>query len=169
MNRRSMLTATTMALLLGVALSTGDAVGQTAKDLVGTWTFASVETTRADGTRTQPFGANPKGYVMFDGNGRFVYLLTRPGRPKFASNSRDDASPEENKATVQGSLAYAGTYSVSDKTLIFSVEATTFPNAEGTDQKRSIVVTADELRWSNPAPTTGGAGARAEAVLKRVK
>jgi Lipocalin-like domain len=169
MNRRSMLTATTMALLLGVPLSTGDAAGQTAKDLVGTWTFTSVELTRPDGTKTQPFGANPKGYVLFDGNGHFAYLLTRSARPKFASNSRDDATPEENRATVQGTLAYAGTYSVSDKTLTFSVEASTFPNAEGADQKRFILVTADELRWSNPAPTTGGAGARAEAVLKRVK
>jgi hypothetical protein len=169
MNRRSMLTATTMTLLLGVTLPTGDAAGQAAKELVGTWTFASVETTRADGTKTQPFGANPKGYVIFDSNGRFVYLLTRSGRPKFASNSRDDTTPEENKATVQGSLAYAGTYSVNDKTLTFSVEASTFPNAEGVDQKRFILVTADELRWSNPAPTTGGAGAKAEAVLKRVK
>jgi hypothetical protein len=169
MNRRSMLTATTMALLLGVALPKGDAVGQTAKDLVGTWTWASVELTRSDGTKTQPFGATPKGYVIFDSNGRFAYLLTRPGRPKFASNTRDDATPEEYKATVQGSLAYTGTYSVSDKTLIFSVEASTFPNAEGADQKRSVLVTADEMRWSNPAPTTGGAGAKAEAVLKRVK
>jgi Lipocalin-like domain len=165
MNRRSMLTATTMALL---ALPTGGAVGQTAKDLVGTWSWVSVDLTRPDGTKYQPFSANPKGYVIFDSNGRFAYLLSRPGRPKFAANNRDEGTPEENKATVQQTLAYSGTYEVSDKTLIFHVEASTYPNAEGVDQKRSITVTGDELRWTNPAPTVAGGGT-AHTVLRRVK
>jgi Lipocalin-like domain len=96
--------------------------------------------------------------------------LARPGRPKFASNNRDGTIPEENKATVQGTLAYSGRYSVSDKTLIFHIEASTFPNAEGAEQKRVITsLTADELKYSNPAPTAGGAGAKAETVLKRVR
>lgn len=172
MRRFGILTAitVTMALPLGVALSTGDAVGQTAKDLAGTWTFNSVDITRPDGTKSQPFGANPKGLVVFDGNGHFAYLLTRPDRPKFAANNRQQGTEEENKATVQGTLAYAGRYSVADngKTLIFHVEASSYPNAEGTDQKRSITVTADELKWINPAPTVAGGGT-AHAVLKRVK
>jgi hypothetical protein len=169
MNRRSILTATTTALLLSVGLSTGDAVGQTAKDLVGTWTWASVELTRADGTKTQPFGANPKGYVIFDSNGRFAYLLSRPDRPKFAAGNREQGTPEENKAAVLGTLAYSGTYSVADggKTLVFHIEASSYPNSEGTDQKRSITVTASELRWTNPAPTVAGGGT-AQTVLRRV-
>jgi Lipocalin-like domain len=168
MNRRSMmLTSTVVSLMLmGPA---GNAIGQTVKDFVGTWTWVSVDIVRPDGSRTPSFGPNPKGNVVFDANGHFAYLLTRPGRPKFASNNRDDATPEELKATVQGTLAYSGTYSVSDKTLTFHVEASTFPNAEGADQKRLITLTGDELKWTNPAPTVGGAGARAEAVLKRVK
>ena len=172
MNRRSMMLTSTAAslMLLGLALPAGNAVGQTAKDLVGTWTWASVEIVRPDGSRTQPFGANPKGNIVFDTNGHFAYLLARPGRPKFASNNRDDTTPEENKATVQGTLAYSGRYSVSDKTLIFHIEASTFPNAEGAEQKRVITsLTADELKYSNPAPTAGGAGAKAETVLKRVR
>ena len=71
---------------------------------------------------------------------------------------------------MQGTLAYSGRYSVSDKTLIFHIEASTFPNAEGAEQKRVITsLTADELKYSNPAPTAGGAGARAETVLKRIR
>jgi Lipocalin-like domain len=165
MNRRSMLTATTMALL---ALPTGGAVGQTAKDLVGTWTWVQVDLTRPDGTKYQPFGTNPKGFVIFDSNGRFAYLLSRPDRPKFAANNRDQGTPEENKAAVLGALAYSGTYSVNDKTLIFNVEASNYPNAEGQEQKRTITLTADELRWTNPAPTVAGGGT-AQTVLRRVK
>jgi hypothetical protein len=169
MNRRNMMLTSTAASLTLLGL-TGNAMGQTAKDLVGTWTWVTVETVRPDGSRSQPFGPNPKGNIVFDANGHFAYLLARPGRPKFASNSRDDTTPEENKATVLGSLAYSGTYSVTDKTLIFHIEASTFPNAEGAEQKRVVTsLTADELKYTNPAPTVGGTGARAETVLKRVR
>lgn len=161
MHRFRTLTLTAISLLiLGVAF------GQTAKDLVGTWTWVSADVVRPDGTKVQPFGPNPKGLIIFDANGHFAYLLTRPGRPKFAANNRDEGTPEENQATVQGSLGYSGTYSVSDKTLIFKIEAATYPNTEGTEQKRLFTLMGDELKWTNPAPTVGGT---AETVLRRVK
>ena len=169
MNRRNVLNASAITLL-GLALPSGYALGQSAKDLVGTWAWVSVELARADGTKTQPFSANPKGMVIFDSNGRFVYLLTAPGRPKFAANNREQGTPEENKASTLGTLAYSGTYEVADggKTLVFHVEASSYPNSEGTDQKRTITLTADELKWSNPAPTVAGGGT-ANVVLRRVK
>jgi hypothetical protein len=167
MNRRNVLSTSAMTLL-GLALSSSYALGQTAKDLVGTWSWVSVDITRPDGTKYQAFGANPKGFVIFDSNGRFAYLLSRPDRPKFAANNREQGTPEENKAAVQGTLAYSGTYEVSDKTLIFHVEASSYPNAEGVEQKRTITVTGDELRWINPAPTVAGGGT-ANTVLRRVK
>jgi hypothetical protein len=171
MRRLNIVTLTALGLLcLGVGLLTRNAVGQTAKDLVGTWTWASVELMRADGTKTQPFGANPKGMVIFDSNGHFAYLLSRPDRAKFAANNREQGTAEENKAAMLGTLAYAGRYSVDDggKTLVFHIEASSYPNSEGTDQKRSITVTGDELKWTNPAPTVAGGGT-AHVVLKRVK
>jgi len=167
MNRRNVLSTSAMTLL-GLAMSSSYALGQTAKDLVGTWSWVSVDITRPDGTKYQAFGANPKGFVIFDSNGRFAYLCSRPDRPKFAANNREQGTPEENKAAVQGTLAYSGTYEVSDKTLIFHVEASSYPNAEGVEQKRSITVTGDELRWINPAPTIAGGGT-ANTVLRRVK
>jgi Lipocalin-like domain len=169
MNRRSILTVSAVTAL-GLAVPSGYALSQTAKDLVGTWTWTSVDLIRADGTKTQPFGANPKGYVIFDSNGRFAYLLTRPDRAKFAANNREQGTPEENKASVLGVLAYSGRYSISDggKTLIFHIEASSYPNAEGVDQKRSITLTEDELKWINPAPTVAGGGT-AHTALRRVK
>jgi hypothetical protein len=160
--------ATTTLLVPGLVSPSGTALGQTAKDLVGTWSWVSAETTRPDGTKYQPFTANPKGFIIFDNNGRFAYVLSRPGRPKFAANDRETGTSEENKATVQGSLAYSGTYSVTDggKTLVFHIEASTYPNAEGVDQKRLITLTGDELKYTNPAPTSG---ATAVVVLRRVR
>src|SRR5882757_7713975 len=120
MNHRSILEIASI-MALGLVMLPGSAAGQTAKDLMGAWTWVSVENISANGTRTQAFGPTPKGILVFLDNGRFSYLLTRPGRPKYASNNRDMGTAAEDKATAQGSLGYSGTYSVSDKTLIFRV------------------------------------------------
>ena len=61
-----------------------------------------------DGKRLEPFGPNPKGIVVYDSNGRFVLVLQRASLPRFASSNRMAGSAEENKAIVQGSIAYFG-------------------------------------------------------------
>jgi hypothetical protein len=158
-------------IAFGSALLTANAAGQqkSLKDrLVGTWKIVSVENTRPDGTVIHLFGANPKGIAVFDAHGQTVIVLMRSDRPKFAADNRDLGTAEENKATVQGTHAYFGTYSVNeaDKTLIFHVEGNTFPNQEGIDTMRFISVVGDEFRWTTPAPSVGGTS---EAIWKRVK
>ena len=150
---------------LGLAMSAIDAAAQGGKALVGTWEWVSVDNTAADGTRTQPFGPKPGGYLTFGADGRFFWLITRPGRAKFASGRRDQGTPDENKATVQGSLAYCGTYAVSNDTLIMRIEASTYPNEEGAEQKRAFTLNGDQLTWRNPTVSTGASGV---ATLHRV-
>jgi hypothetical protein len=82
------------------------ATAQTAKDLVGTWAVVSVDNVGADGKRTPAFGASPRGVVMFDSNGRYVELILRSDLPKFASPSRMQGTPDENKAVAQRTLAF---------------------------------------------------------------
>lgn len=166
MNRLSTLTMATIALLcLGVALP-GAAVAQTAKDHVGTWTLLSSDTVRPDGTRVPTFGGDATGTLIFSSDGRFNYLFLRADLPKFASNNRATGTPEENTAVVKGSIATYGTYSVADKIFTIKVEHSTFPNWIGTEQKRTITVAGDEMKWSNPAGSGGGV---VELVLKRAK
>jgi Lipocalin-like domain len=155
-----------VVIAAALCIGTFPAIAQTAKDLVGAWSFVTIDTTTADGTKGQPFGPTPQGYVIFSDNGRFVWLVTRPGRAKFVSGRRDQGTNEENKDTVQGSLGYAGTYKVADNNVIMKIEATTYPNDQGAEQKRMFTLTGDELKWMNPTTTTG---ASAVAVLKRVK
>jgi hypothetical protein len=165
-NRRSTLPCAAMALLfLGVALQVR---AQSAKDqLVGTWMLVSIYDARPDGSKFDPFGANPTGILMFDGNGHFAAQLMGSGLPKFASNNRLEGSPEENKAIVQGSICYFGTYSVSeaDHTLNYHVESSSFPNFNGADQKRSFTLTGDELTYTGPTST----GGTSHVVWKRAK
>jgi hypothetical protein len=54
-------------------------------------------------------------------------------------------------AVVKGSIATYGTYSVAGKTFTLKIEHSTFPNWIGAEQPRTITVTGDEMKWSNPA------------------
>jgi Lipocalin-like domain len=91
---------------LGLALCSSNAIGQSAKDLVGTWTIASAEA----------FGPNPKGLLIFEPNGRYSLMLMRADLPKYASNNRAQGTSEEYKAIGAGSISYFGTYSVAGQT-----------------------------------------------------
>jgi Lipocalin-like domain len=137
MNRIISAVITASALIFVVFLPRDEAVAQTAKDLVGTWTLVSI-TLEQDGKKTDMYGANPQGQLIFDPNGRFTTIFLRSDVPKFASGNRETGTPEENKAAVQGGIAYFGTYSVSetDKIITYHLEGSTFPNWRGVDQKR---------------------------------
>ena len=160
-----------LLMVLACALSYGGAAAGEEKSLrerlVGTWKIVSVDNTRPDGSVKQIFGPEPKGIAIFDSGGNTAIVLMRSGRPKFAAGNRDLGTAEEFKATVQGTHAYFGTYSVieSEKTLVFHVEGNTFPNQEGIDTRRIISIEGDEFRWITPQPSVGG---RSEAVWKRV-
>jgi hypothetical protein len=168
MKRVCKLTIGTLGLLLlGVVLSAGEVFAQTAKDLVGTWTLVSAVTEQG-GNKTDTYGPNPKGILMVDANGRYVIAIARAGLPKVASNNRTTATPEENKAIVQGSITHFGTLSVNaaDQTITFKIETATFPNFDGTEQKRPFTLTGDDLTYTVPAASGGGT---ATTVWKRAK
>jgi hypothetical protein len=169
MNRRSMICLSAVTVL-GLALVAGSAAGApkakiNKKQLIGSWALVSASAPSPD---VQPFGPND-GFAVFQTNGRFSLQLILSSLPKFSSNNRARGTPEENKAVVQGSITYFGTYSLNeaDSTLTLHIERSSFPNWNGSDQKRMITsLTADELKYTNPAASVGGA---AELAWKRVK
>jgi len=151
------------AALLAATLWTGAAVAQPAKtlkeQLVGTWNFVIAEITTADGKKTLPFGDKPKGQIIFTADGHFSQVHVSSGLPRIASNNRLSGTDADNKAIVQGTLALFGTYAVDEakKTLTFNIVASTYPNAEGTSQTRTIdKLTADEFRNTNPGAARDG-------------
>jgi len=171
MNRRDIL-GFSAAMSLASTLLAGTAAAQTKtlkEQLAGTWLVATVENIRPDGSRFQSLGPNPKGILMFDANGWFSFQLAQPGRSKFASDNRLQGTPEENRATVQGSLSYYGKYSVeeADRVLHLYIEGSSYPNFDGIDNKRIITsLSEDELKWYSPA---GSSGTTADVVWKRPK
>ena len=160
--------AAVLAPLFCAALfvSATNTFAQAAKSLVGSWTMVTNFTTDANGKKEVTFGEKPMGQVTFSSDGRYTLLITRPDLPKFAGNNRAKGTPEENKAVLGGMIAHYGTYKVDDKAkaIVFHVESASFPNWNGTDQKRPFSVTASELKWNTPAASGGGT---ADLVWKR--
>jgi hypothetical protein len=157
-------------LFLGIALLSGDALAQQKslkEQLVGTWTYVSVDTIRPDGSRVPMYGPNPQGLATFESNGRYILMTARASLPKFASNNRMEGTADEYKAVVQGSIAHFGKYTVNeaDKTITFHIDTSTFPNWDGIEQKRPFTLTGDQLKWT----TAGSSGGSAEVVLKRAR
>jgi hypothetical protein len=135
-------------------------LAQSTTDLVGTWTLVSSVTDR-NGVKTEQFGTGAKGMLTLDADGHFMLTIIGPDLPRFASNNRAGGTPEENNAVISKSIAMIGTYSINwaDKTLTFKVESATFPNWNGTEQKRLLSsATKDELKYVTPTASSGGVG-----------
>ena len=172
MIQRSMILFT-MTALFGLAMWPGASVSQQKslkEQLVGTWIIVSVDNVRDDGSKAELFGPNPKGILIYTSDGHFTLVNMRGDLPKFAAKNRDQGTSEENKAVVQGSIAYFGTWTVNeaDKVIAAKIAGSTYPNfIGGPDQKRLITsITADELTFINPAASAGG---KLQLVWKRVK
>jgi hypothetical protein len=92
MNRRTILSICTMTTL-GLTLLPASSIAQQRslkEQLVGTWTLVSSETTAANGTKRQFYGANPKGILMLDAAGRYAVVQGSANRAKFRNPSRFD-------------------------------------------------------------------------------
>jgi hypothetical protein len=164
MNRHRMLTISAASALFGCAAVFADgALGQSAKDIVGTYTLVAVSNLQGD-KKTELYGPHPKGMMRLDASGRYVVVLMRPGLPKFASNNRTSGTAEEYKSIALGSFVHLGTYTVADSHIIFRLENTTYPNWDGQEQKRELTVTGDELKYEVNS-TVGGTST---VVWKRV-
>jgi hypothetical protein len=169
MNRRHILTLTAITMLGSVLLPAASfAQTSTLKDrLVGAWTLVSEVDVQSNGKRIEGFGPKPLGTYMFDAGGHFVQMLMRADLPKYAN--RLQGTPEQEKAVAEGLVAYYGTYTVNeaDKVIVVHIVGGSFATFNGTEGKRIITsLTADELKLTNPANSTGTS---AETVWTRAK
>jgi hypothetical protein len=155
-------------LLIGLLLSASCLAQQKSikEQIIGSWAFGSTISTRPDGSKTNNWDPDATGSLIYLPNARFSFMILRSDIPKF---ERGKATPEQHKAAVQGTIAYHGTYTVDEatKTVSHRVQGSSMSSLNGTDQKRVIVsLTADELKYVNPATSFGG---KAEATWKRLK
>ncbi len=155
---------------LGLVLMHGSlaAQQQTKDQMAGTWALVSVDTVGADGARTPTYGPDPKGLLILDGSGHYSLQIRRASLKKIASNNRLQTTPEEDKAVVEALISHFGTYAFDpgSKMLTLHIDTSSFPNWDGTEQKRAVTFDGTEFKMVNPAASGGGGSA--ELVWRRL-
>jgi hypothetical protein len=116
--------------------------------LPGVWDLLLIDGIDAEGINHPLFGPNPEGSAIYTANGHMAVEIMRTiNRPRFASGNREKGTTDENAATVQGTLAYFGTYTVDEaaNSLTEHVEGSTFPNLEGAKRPIKVVQITNEV------------------------
>jgi Lipocalin-like domain len=162
--------ALALGALLALAKSATAEHGAQSMNLAGAWTLVLVDNVQEDGRRIHLYGPEPQGLLMLDADGRYSLQIYRADRARFAASDKGKATPEENRAAVQGTNSHFGRYAIdaTERTITFRIEQALFPNWEGTEQKRSFTLDGDRLRYTVPTPTTGGKAVTGEVEWKRV-
>lgn len=134
------------------------------EQLVGSWTVVSHESVRPDGGRVPAYGDRPNGIAMFDAGGHFIISVMRADRTGYATAHPAMGTADENRTTARGTMTYFGTYTVreAERTIDIHVEASSFPNWNGTQQTRGFAMDGDELTL-----TVAALGGHAEVKWKR--
>jgi Lipocalin-like domain len=109
------------------------------EQLAGPWHLVSIHVER-DGQRIAPYGSNPIGMILIDPSGYYSAQTIKAGRPKFASNSRETGTAEENQAAVQGTLTTFGTYAVNeaDRSVTVKITGRAFQIGMGPSRSASL-------------------------------
>lgn len=150
-------------------LFTPVALSQSMKSIAGAYAGVAFKQTDASGRTSDVFGSDPRAMMVLTPDGRYSIIVMRADLPKLASNSRLKGTAEENNAVVAGSIAHFGRYTLNqkDQTITFHVDASTFANWNGADQKRPMSIKGDALTYRVLAPSTGGGSA--EVTWKRMR
>lgn len=169
MTLRAIFAACSMAAL-GVIMMTSDVLGQKQsfkEQLVGTWTLLSWEQRKADGAKIERYGTTPSGIAFFDADGRYIITVMKSDRASYASNALGQGTAEENKETANGTITYFGTYKANevDSSISIHVEGSSFPNWNGSDQKRFVAIGGDQLTLTVRPP----GGDVIDVIWKRAK
>lgn len=157
----------TLACLIGYTATAADA---RALSMKGTWQMTGAYEVLADGSRTTNYGEHPQGLMIVDDEGRYSIQIFRPDRLKFAAGVKGQGTPEEFRVAAMGSSTHFGRVVVdaSKRRLTFKIEASSFPNWEGTEQVREYTYADGILTYAVPASASGN-GTIAYSTWQRVR
>ena len=155
----------------GTAAGAAHAVPGARERLIGTWRLVSAGTFRADGT-FEPFseyGANPKGYLMYDTTDHMCVSLSNANHPRWANPEKP--TDAERLRSFDAFFAYCGAYEVLEKEgrVIHRPEVGSWPHYIGTDQSRNFRLEGDRLILSSEETPPGGEHRRYQITWERVR
>ena len=120
--------------------------------LVGAWRLISFEFRRDDGSVIYPFGEEARGSIIYTESKRYSAQLMRRDRPRFAISDQMQGTSAEIEASFKGAISYFGAYEldIENNLITHYVEASLFPNMEGTKQFRLLEIIGNRLRLTTP-------------------
>src|SRR4051812_29327383 len=118
--------------------------------LIGTWRAITFTSWNDDGIASEPVGAEPMGYVLFDATGRVFVQMGR--------NPSDGGSPEEIAKSL---MCYFGSFVVTGKIVTVTVESSNMADYVGSVQSRNFQIDGDLMTIGTPG--------KYQARLKRVR
>lgn len=157
-------------LAWSAAYGQNTAAKQTPNAIAGTYSLILVDNLLVDGSRVHLYGDHPHGILILDTKGNYSLQIVNEGRPKFTSGDKSKGTDEENRLAIQGCNAHFGTYSIDSlkRMITFNIHHASFPNWENTKQVRPFEFDGKLVKYTVPAPTTGGS-VKGEVVWKRVE
>ena len=150
------LTGVLVAMLTGLAARDAQ-VPAPVFPLQGTWTLVAADKVLPDGETARDYGEQPKGRLVIDAQGRYSLQIFKSERSRFASDSKADGSVDEFRSAVMGSSTHYGTVTIDEQAqvLVFAIEGSSFPNWEGTTQRRQYQLDGNALRYKVPPRADG--------------
>lgn len=138
-----------LLLLIGVALMSSVAEAASPNKVLGSWRIVSAQID-PEGKNQPAYGKRPSGLLSFTPEMQFVEVLTDADVPRFASNERGQGTNAENRAAMNGSIGFFGTYTVDENGEFTGnrVEGSTFPNWVGgvrTRKELRLIVNGDSM------------------------
>ena len=153
------LTRIALAVLTSIgSLTTATAASAQESPLRGTWTLVAADQIRPDGEQVRDYGESPNGRLIVDAAGCYSLQIFKSERPRFKGADKANGTTDEFKAAVMGSSTHFGTVTVDarESLLLFAIESASFPNWEGTVQKRKFKLEGQTLSYQvSPRPDGG--------------
>lgn len=117
--------------------------------LAGTWTLVAADVQHPDGSRSRDYGAQPKGLLLIDSQGRYSLQIFKAERQTFRAGDKAKGTPDEYASAVMGSSTHFGTISIepSGNEIVFHIQGASFPNWEGQEQRRQYELKNDVLSY----------------------
>jgi hypothetical protein len=137
--------------------------------LFGSYQLLTFRDIADDGEVREPLGPAPIGFIIYSPERRMSCVLMAADRPNFSEGDILAGSDEERIAAFASASAYAGRWHIEDGMVVHHLEAATFPNWVGTEQRRPFAFEGDELHLFPPRLLMNGKMRRSEVFWKRLQ
>jgi hypothetical protein len=121
-------------------------------ELYGTYRLVSSQRRILDtGQVVDSYGKDPKGFIMYGRDGRFLGLITNGGRPK--APSIEKITSEQREELFRTMVAYGGTYTFDGKKVEHHIDISWNEVWSGTTTIRDVTKEGDRLiLTTSPGP-----------------